>query len=135
MLQVINFNLFLQVLYTEVFAYTCRTGDILVMDKFGWLFFKDRAGDTFRWKGENVSTTEVEAVISNILGLKAVVVYGVQIPGTEGRAGMAAIPDQNRTIDLKRLYQDLAKKLPAYARPIFIRLVESIDTTCKSFIL
>lgn len=111
-----------------------RTGDILVMDKFGWLYFKDRAGDTFRWKGENVSTTEVEAVISNILGLKAVVVYGVQIPGTEGRAGMAAITvdsttDQNRTIDLKRLYQDLTKKLPAYARPIFLRIVESIDTT------
>ena len=63
----------------------------MAMDEFGWLFFKDRSGDTFRWKGENVSTAEVEAVVSSVLGLRDVVVYGVEVPGTDGRAGMAAI--------------------------------------------
>lgn len=59
---------------------TCfRSGDILVMDKFGWLYFKDRSGDTFRWRGENVSTTEVEATVSNMVHLKDAVVYGVQV--------------------------------------------------------
>ena len=55
------------------------SGDILVMDELGYLFFLDRTGDTFRWRGENVSTTEVEAVISNVAGLKDCVVYGVEV--------------------------------------------------------
>ena len=55
------------------------SGDILVMDEMGYLFFKDRIGDTFRWKGENVSTAEVEAVIANIVGLKDCCVYGVEV--------------------------------------------------------
>ena len=67
------------------------TGDILRQDKDGFLYFCDRTGDTFRWKGENVSTTEVEATMANILQLRDVVVYGVEVPGNEGRAGMAAI--------------------------------------------
>merc|ERR1711962_1277088 len=62
-----------------------RSGDILVQDELGWLYFKDRAGDTFRWKGENVSTMEVEATVSAVMGLRDCVVYGVEIPGTEGR--------------------------------------------------
>ena len=56
-------------------------GDILIMDEFGYFYFRDRTGDTFRWKGENVSTNEVEAVISNIIKLSDAVVYGVEIPG------------------------------------------------------
>ena len=56
-----------------------RSGDILVMDQFGWIYFKDRVGDTFRWKGENVSTTEVEAIISNVTNLKDAAVYGVEV--------------------------------------------------------
>ena len=56
-----------------------RSGDILVMDEFGWLYFKDRVGDTFRWRGENVSTAEVEAVISNMANLKDAAVYGVKV--------------------------------------------------------
>merc|ERR1719331_1210580 len=60
-----------------------RSGDILVMDDLGWLYFKDRAGDTFRWKGENVSTMEVEATVSAVVGLRDCVVFGVEIPGTE----------------------------------------------------
>ena len=106
-----------------------RSGDILVMDEFGWLYFKDRAGDTFRWKGENVSTMEVEATISQLCGLRDCVVYGVEIPGTEGRAGMAAIPDPECRVDLAALYTGLASRLPSYARPLFIRRVERIDVT------
>ena len=106
-----------------------RSGDIFVMDEFGWLYFKDRAGDTFRWKGENVSTAEVEAMISQVIGLRDCVVYGVEIPGTEGRAGMAAIPDPERLVDLSKLYAGMSDKLPSYARPIFLRFVQEIDVT------
>jgi len=106
-----------------------RSGDIFVMDEFGWLYFKDRAGDTFRWKGENVSTAEVEAMISQVIGLRDCVVYGVEIPGTEGRAGMAAIPDPERLVDLTKLYAGMSDKLPSYARPIFLRFVQEIDVT------
>ena len=68
------------------------SGDIMVMDELGYVYFRDRIGDTFRWKGENVSTAEVESVIMDALGFaEDVAVYGVAIPGTEGRAGMAAI--------------------------------------------
>ncbi|NXX98853.1 S27A4 protein, partial [Centropus bengalensis] len=59
----------------------CKPGDVLVMDKYGYMYFRDRTGDTFRWKGENVSTTEVEGTLSRILSLTDVVVYGVEIPG------------------------------------------------------
>merc|ERR1719211_310749 len=106
-----------------------RSGDILVMDELGWLYFKDRAGDTFRWKGENVSTMEVEATVSAVVGLRDCVVYGVEIPGTEGRAGMVAIPDPERKVEVEKLYEGLIEKLPAYARPIFVRLVNKIDVT------
>jgi len=57
------------------------SGDILEMDEYGYMFFRDRTGDTFRWRGENVSTSEVEAIISNIVNLNDAVVYGVQVPG------------------------------------------------------
>jgi len=106
-----------------------RSGDILEMDELGWLYFKDRAGDTFRWKGENVSTTEVEAVCSNILALQDCVVYGVEVPGCEGRAGMLAIPDPDRSVKLEQLYADLDSRLPAYAKPIFVRIVDKIQIT------
>ena len=57
------------------------TGDVLVQDEYGYMYFQDRTGDTFRWRGENVSTAEVEAILSNLLGLRDVVAYGVEIPG------------------------------------------------------
>jgi len=56
-------------------------GDILEMDEYGYMYFRDRTGDTFRWRGENVSTSEVEAIISNVVNLNDAVVYGVEVPG------------------------------------------------------
>lgn len=99
------------------------------MDEYGYFFFKDRTGDTFRWKGENVSTAEVEAVISNIVGLKDAVVYGVEVPGSEGKAGMAAIADPDGNLDLTVLADGLTKQLPAYARPLFVRILKEISMT------
>ncbi|XP_064649666.1 long-chain fatty acid transport protein 4-like [Lineus longissimus] len=105
------------------------TGDMLIMDDCGYMYFKDRTGDTFRWRGENVSTSEVEASISNIVKLKDCVVYGVEVPGVEGKAGMAAIVDGQHSIDLNRLCKDLGRSLPPYARPVFIRLLEELEAT------
>ncbi|CAG9792846.1 unnamed protein product [Diatraea saccharalis] len=105
-----------------------NTGDILVMDHFGYFYFKDRTGDTFRWRGENVSTAEVEGVISTLVGLKDAVVYGVKIPNVEGKAGMAAISDPEKKIDLKQLAQGL-KSLPTYARPLFLRIMPAPPLT------
>lgn len=105
------------------------SGDILVADEFGNLFFKDRTGDTFRWKGENVSTSEVEAVMSNLVDYKDVVVYGAEIRGQEGRAGMAAVLDPDETVDLNKLVAGVKKTLPSYARPILIRILRKIDLT------
>jgi len=105
------------------------SGDLLTMDEFGYLYFKDRTGDTFRWKGENVSTTEIEAIISNILQLADCVVYGVEIPGCEGKAGMAAIADQNNCLDLDNFLQSMKKVLPTFAIPMFLRVAECFEAT------
>lgn len=105
------------------------SGDLLVSDERGNLFFVDRTGDTFRWKGENCSTSEIEAQVSNESEYRDCVVYGVEIPNVEGRAGMAAIVDPERTLDLKALNANLKKSLPNYARPQFIRIMEKIDMT------
>lgn len=109
------------------------SGDLLLADERGNLFFVDRTGDTFRWKGENCSTSEIEAQVSNEAGYRDCVVYGVEITNVEGRAGMAAITDPERTLDLKALSSNLRKSLPSYARPQFIRVLEKIDMTgtCK----
>lgn len=105
------------------------SGDLLVADERGNLFFKDRTGDTYRWKGENVSTSEVEAEVSNAAGYRDTVVYGVEVPNMEGRAGMAAILDPERQVDLLKLAQTLKETLPSYARPLFIRLLTKVDMT------
>lgn len=67
--------------WTEYWIISFSLGDVLIMDKYGHMYFKDRTGDTFRWKGENVSTTEVEGTLSRLLDMKDVVVYGVEVPG------------------------------------------------------
>ncbi|KAL1395266.1 hypothetical protein pipiens_011380 [Culex pipiens pipiens] len=106
-----------------------NSGDILVTDLFGYYYFKDRTGDTFRWRGENVATSEVEGVITNIVGLKDCAVYGVDIPGTEGKAGMAAIVDTAGKLDLVQLGAGIRGSLPAYARPLFIRVLSELPMT------
>uniref|UniRef100_A0A8C0VWT2 Very long-chain fatty acid transport protein n=1 Tax=Cyanistes caeruleus TaxID=156563 RepID=A0A8C0VWT2_CYACU len=105
------------------------TGDVLVMDKYGYMYFRDRTGDTFRWKGENVSTTEVEGTLSRILNLTDVVVYGVEVPGIEGKAGMAAIADPENSCDLEDFSSKLKKALPLYARPVFLRFLHEVSKT------
>ena len=105
-----------------------RTGDLMRRDRAGYFYFVDRLGDTFRWKGENVSTGEVEEVIAACPGVAEVVVYGVTVPGAEGRAGMVAIvPGEG--FDLARLRDHLVERLPDYARPVFLRLRDGIATT------
>ena len=89
--------------------------------------------ETFlRWRGENVSTNEVEATISNILDQKDATVYGVEVSDNDGKAGMVAIPamDGYGDVDLDKLVLGVMKELPAYARPIFVRLVKKrLDLT------
>ncbi|XP_064107714.1 long-chain fatty acid transport protein 1-like isoform X1 [Macrobrachium nipponense] len=105
------------------------SGDILVMDYEGYLYFKDRTGDTFRWKGENVATSEIEGVISKVIGHGDVVVYGVEVPAAEGRAGMVAILDEDKTLDFSLLHSAVTKSLPSYARPLFVRIVKELEKT------
>uniref|UniRef100_A0AC11BDM4 Solute carrier family 27 member 1 n=1 Tax=Ovis aries TaxID=9940 RepID=A0AC11BDM4_SHEEP len=105
------------------------SGDVLVMDELGYMYFRDRSGDTFRWRGENVSTTEVEGVLSRLLGQTDVAVYGVAVPGVEGKAGMAAIADPLGQLSPNALYDELQKVLAPYARPLFLRLLPQVDTT------
>ncbi|XP_063529147.1 long-chain fatty acid transport protein 4-like [Cydia strobilella] len=105
------------------------SGDILVADELGYLYFRDRTGDTFRWRGENVSTTEVEAAVSRVADQRDAVVYGVEVPKIEGRAGMCGIVDTEGTLDLDQLAKRIAKDLPPYARPVFMRVMTSVDMT------
>ncbi|ODM93484.1 Long-chain fatty acid transport protein 4 [Orchesella cincta] len=103
-----------------------RSGDSFSRDKYGYYYFQDRIGDTFRWEGENVATTLVEAVISRILQMRNNIVYGVKVEGTEGCAGMAAILDCNdENLDIQSLAEGMKKSLPRYAMPMFIRFVAS----------
>lgn len=105
-----------------------RTGDLMKADEDGYIYFVDRIGDTFRWKGENVSTSEVEIAISSLPGVTHAIVYGVSVPGQDGRAGMAAISPK-AGVDLKALYAHMTTHLPAYARPIFVRFQAEAETT------
>jgi fatty-acyl-CoA synthase len=105
-----------------------RTGDLMRQDEQGFFYFVDRVGDTFRWKGENVSTTEVAAIIAACRGVADAAVYGVEVPGTEGRAGMAALVTDEH-FDLAELRRALLERLPDYARPLFVRIVSSIELT------
>jgi fatty-acyl-CoA synthase len=105
-----------------------RTGDLMRKDANGYFFFIDRIGDTFRWKGENVSTTEVEEALGQFDGVLEANVYGVRVPGREGRAGMAAVVTRD-TLNLTALHDYLAAQLPEYARPVFLRIRQEIDVT------
>ncbi len=107
-----------------------RTGDLLREDENGYLFFVDRLGDTFRWKSENVSTLEVGSVLEEFPGVLFLTVYGVEIPGFEGRAGMVAIQMQEGAVfDSSGFYAFAKSRLPRYALPQFVRISQSLDMT------
>jgi len=105
-----------------------RTGDLMRRDERGFYYFVDRVGETYRWKGENVSTAEVLTALTASRGVIDGVVYGVAVPGADGRAGTAALV-VNAEFDLTAFRADVAQRLPAYARPVFLRLMETIEST------
>lgn len=105
-----------------------RSGDLMRRDPQGFYAFVDRVGDTFRWKGENVATGEVEAALGACPGVREACVYGVRVPGVEGRAGMAALVADDM-FDPAALAASLAARLPPYARPVFLRLVAALEAT------
>ncbi len=105
-----------------------RTGDLMRRDENGFYYFVDRVGETYRWKGENVSTAEVLTALTASRGVLDGVVYGVTVPGADGRAGTAALL-VDADFDLGAFRADVAQRLPAYARPVFVRLLSSIEAT------
>ncbi|VDQ04018.1 unnamed protein product [Trichobilharzia regenti] len=114
------------------------SGDLMCCDEYGYIYFVDRLGDTYRWRGENVSTAEVERILDQAVGSLTATVYGVCIPGTEGKAGMAAIaleesklsPDEEENL-ISRIHKEFTEHLPPYARPIFLRLCQHLAMTGK----
>ena len=105
-----------------------RTGDLMRRDAHGFFYFVDRVGETYRWKGENVSSAEVGATLAGCSGVTEVVVYGVTLPGTDGRAGMAALV-AGADFDLAALREQVAARLPDYARPLFLRILPALELT------
>ncbi|CAI2735323.1 unnamed protein product [Schistosoma spindalis] len=112
------------------------SGDLMCCDELGYMYFIDRLGDTFRWHGENVSTSEVERVLDQAIGTLTGTVFGVSIPGTEGKAGMAAIALEGLKLNsteeenlLCRINEEFTGNLPSYARPLFIRLCQNLTMT------
>ena len=105
-----------------------RTGDLMRRDHEGYFYFVDRIGDTFRWKGENVSTTEVELRLAEAPNVAEAIVYGVPVPGADGKAGMACLVSEGR-FNAKAFAAYVDAELPSYARPVFLRLRKTMDTT------
>ncbi|MDN5484633.1 MAG: long-chain-acyl-CoA synthetase, partial [Pseudomonas sp.] len=123
-----------KVVLTDVFEKGDRyfnTGDLVRSIGFGHAQFVDRLGDTYRWKGENVSTTEVENVLLKHPQIAEVVAYGVEIDNTNGRAGMVAItPSESlASLDMRELLQFAHGQLPPYAVPLFLRIKVKMETT------
>jgi fatty-acyl-CoA synthase len=105
-----------------------RTGDLLRQDGEGYFYFIDRIGDTFRWKGENVSTAEVEQRLADAPGVQEVIAYGVPVPGADGKAGMVTLVVEGR-FSPKDFAAFADEQLPTYARPVFVRLAKTLETT------
>jgi fatty-acyl-CoA synthase len=105
-----------------------RTGDLMRQDRKGFFYFVDRLGDTFRWKGENISTMEVAEAILAGPGVLDATVFGVTIPGTDGRAGMAAMV-VGSDFEPTALHAHVQARLPRYARPLFLRVHEQMSLT------
>ncbi|XP_063157038.1 long-chain fatty acid transport protein 2-like [Candoia aspera] len=107
-----------------------NSGDLLMQDHDGFIYFRDRVGDTFRWKGENVATTELETTLAMLEFIQEVNVYGVPVPGHEGKIGMAAIQlKEGESFDGKQLYAHTKNYLPNYAIPHFVRIREALEIT------
>jgi len=107
-----------------------RTGDLLKNDDEGFYYFIDRIGDTFRWKGENVSTQEVAEALGTFPGVQMTNVYGVEIPDQDGRAGMASIVlDDPASFDGAAYYAHAIEALPSYACPAFVRVQPELEIT------
>ncbi|MBB3039402.1 long-chain-acyl-CoA synthetase [Hoyosella altamirensis] len=107
-----------------------NTGDLVYKQGLFHIAFADRLGDTFRWKGENVATTEVEGALGSYKGVDQAVVYGVEVPGTDGKAGMAAIKlADGADLDPKAIAGHLIDSLPSYAVPLFIRVIGEVEQT------
>ena len=113
-----------------------NTGDLIKTVDVGYSLgkthyqFVDRIGDTFRWKSENVSTNEVGEILNGYKDVNMSNVYGVQIPGCEGRAGMAAFSlEDAESFDWQAFSDYVENSLPKYARPLFIRIIQEMDTT------
>jgi fatty-acyl-CoA synthase len=105
-----------------------RTGDLMRQDADGYFYFVDRIGDTFRWKGENVSTSEVAERLAVAPGVREATVYGVAVQGRDGRAGMASLV-VGPEFDIAALAAAVDAELPAYARPVFVRLQPEMEIT------
>ncbi len=105
-----------------------RTGDLMRRDAAGFYYFVDRVGETYRWKGENVSTAEVLTALAGAPGVSEGVVYGVSVPNADGRAGMAALV-VDPEFDLGAFRAHAARHLPVYARPVFVRLLPALGAT------
>jgi fatty-acyl-CoA synthase len=105
-----------------------RTGDLMRRDERGFYYFVDRVGETYRWKGENVSTAEVLTAVTASRGVLDGAVYGVAVPGTDGRAGAAALV-VNADFDLAAFRAEIAGRLPPYARPVFLRILSTLEAT------
>lgn len=107
-----------------------NTGDLMRSQGLGHAAFADRLGDTFRWKGENVATTEVEAAVASNPLIEECTVFGVEVPGAGGRAGMAAIQlKDGKEFDGKAIADAFYSHLPSYAVPLFVRVVTELAHT------
>jgi fatty-acyl-CoA synthase len=107
-----------------------NTGDLMRSQGFGHAAFTYRLGNTFRWKGENVATTEVEAAVAQDPNVEECTVFGVEVQGAGGRAGMAAIQlKEGADFDGQALAKAVYEHLPLYAVPLFVRIVESLEYT------
>ncbi|NQE62825.1 long-chain-acyl-CoA synthetase [Caulobacter sp. RHG1] len=105
-----------------------RTGDLMRIDSDGYIYFVDRIGDTFRWKGENVATSEVSERLAGFDGVQEINVYGVKIADLDGKAGMVSLVTTPE-FDLVAFAKHVDEQLPTYARPLFVRLQPAIETT------
>ncbi len=105
-----------------------NTGDLVNLHDDGYVAFADRLGDTYRWKGENVSTTEVSIELNKQRGVIESNVYGVEVPGTEGRAGMVALVVDD-DFELDAFAKHVIDALPRYARPVFVRMQKELALT------